>query len=211
MHSAAWQIRHYLTPDGGDPVADWLAGLADRVARARILARLGRLAGGGFGDCKPLTDGVWELRIDHGPGYRVLYAQAGWCCCWSVATSAHSGPTSARHCNAGRTGNADRIMATTDRTHDQAVVELLRQDPAFAADHIAAALEGADQPGGPVALLAALRQVAEARGVATVAKRAGLARESLYRALSSKGNPTLKTLNAALRGLGLRLTVKEAA
>lgn len=77
MHSAAWQIRHYLAPDGSDPVADWLAGLADRVARARILARLGRLAGGGFGDCKPLTDGVWELRIDHGPGYRVLYAQAG--------------------------------------------------------------------------------------------------------------------------------------
>jgi len=102
-------------------------------------------------------------------------------------------------------------MATTDRTHDQAVIELLRQDLAFAADYITAALEDADQPGGHVALLAALRQVAEAQGVATVAERAGLARESLYRALSAKGNPTLKTLNAALRGLGLRLTVKQAA
>lgn len=51
-------------------------------------------------------------------------------------------------------------MQTTDRTHDQAAIELLRQDPAFAADYIAAALEDADQPGGQVALLAALRQVA---------------------------------------------------
>ena len=102
-------------------------------------------------------------------------------------------------------------MRKTDRPHDQAVIELLRQDPAFAADYIAAALEGTDQPGGQVALLAALRQVADAQGVATVAERAGLARESLYRALSSKGNPTLKTLVAALHALGLRLTVKEAA
>lgn len=102
-------------------------------------------------------------------------------------------------------------MRTTDRPHDEAVIDLLRQDPAFAADYIAAALEDADQPGGQAALLAALRQVAEAQGVATVAERAGLPRESLYRALSAKGNPTLKTLVATLHALGLRLVVKEAA
>ncbi len=39
--------------------------------------RVLRMAAGNFGDCKPLHDGVWELRIDYGPGYRVYYAQAG--------------------------------------------------------------------------------------------------------------------------------------
>ncbi|MBJ7311169.1 type II toxin-antitoxin system RelE/ParE family toxin [Rugamonas sp. CCM 8940] len=67
----------YLTEDGRDPLKDWLANLADRQARARVLVRLQRMGAGNFGDCKPLTDGVWELRIDHGPGYRVYYARAG--------------------------------------------------------------------------------------------------------------------------------------
>lgn len=39
--------------------------------------RINRMAIGAFGDCKPISDGVWELRVDHGPGYRVYYAQAG--------------------------------------------------------------------------------------------------------------------------------------
>lgn len=51
--------------------------LNDKQARARIEARFFRLATGNFGDCKPLRDGVWELRIDWGAGYRVYYAQAG--------------------------------------------------------------------------------------------------------------------------------------
>ncbi len=42
--------------------------------------RMDRLADGNFGDCKPLRDGVWELRIDYGPGYRVYYAMAGRTC-----------------------------------------------------------------------------------------------------------------------------------
>lgn len=72
-----WELLDYLTSEGRDPYAEWLAGLADRDARARVLARTQRLRGGVFGDCKPLREGVWELRIDYGPGYRVYYAQAG--------------------------------------------------------------------------------------------------------------------------------------
>ena len=75
---AALELRHYLTADGVAPFAQWLAKLADRQARARIVVRLDRLASAGsFGDCKPVGEGVWELRIDWGPGYRVYYAQAG--------------------------------------------------------------------------------------------------------------------------------------
>jgi len=72
-----YQLTDYLTEDGRDPMKDWLASLADRQARARIMVRLQRMTTGNFGDCKPLVDGVWELRIDYGPGYRVYYTRAG--------------------------------------------------------------------------------------------------------------------------------------
>ena len=91
------------------------------------------------------------------------------------------------------------------RSHDEAVIEMLRADPAFADDYLAAALDEAQEPGGQAALLAALRQIAEAQGMATIAQRAGIPRESLYRALSPKGNPTIKTLLAVTRAAGLSL------
>lgn len=72
-----YQVQDYLTADGVDPYAEWLLQLPDRMARARVVVRVGRMAGGNFGDCKPVGDGVWELRIDHGPGYRVYYAMSG--------------------------------------------------------------------------------------------------------------------------------------
>lgn len=98
-------------------------------------------------------------------------------------------------------------MMKASRPHDDTVVDLLKADPEFAAVYLAAALDEADQPGGQSALLAALRQIAEAQGMASVAERAGIPRESLYRALSPRGNPTLKTLLALLNATGLRLGV----
>lgn len=56
---------------------DWLSGLKDRQARARVQARIDRLAMGNPGDAKPTQSGVSELRIDYGPGYRVYYQQRG--------------------------------------------------------------------------------------------------------------------------------------
>ncbi len=99
-------------------------------------------------------------------------------------------------------------MTKSSRPHDDAVVELLRDDPAFADEYLAAALDEANEPGGREALLAALRHVAEAQGMAAVAERAGMPRESLYRALSpTNGNPTVKTLMAILGAAGLKLEV----
>nr|WP_277905320.1 type II toxin-antitoxin system RelE/ParE family toxin [Pararhodospirillum photometricum] len=55
----------------------WLTGLKDRQAVARIHARLDRAAGGNLGDVKPVRDGVAEMRIDHGPGYRLYFIRRG--------------------------------------------------------------------------------------------------------------------------------------
>ena len=57
--------------------AKWIDGLHDIRARARILARIERLAAGNPGDVKPVGEGVSELRIDYGPGYRVYYKKHG--------------------------------------------------------------------------------------------------------------------------------------
>lgn len=102
-------------------------------------------------------------------------------------------------------------MNETSRPHDQTVIELLREDPSFADEYLAAALDEIDEPGGREALLAALRHIAEAQGMAVIAERAGIKRESLYRALSPKGNPTIKTLLAVTSAAGLKLSVHRQA
>jgi putative addiction module killer protein len=72
-----YQLRHYVDSQGHDLFANWLSQLRDKQAQARIAARLIRLHNGNFGDCKPVGSGVWELRVDWGPGYRVYYALEG--------------------------------------------------------------------------------------------------------------------------------------
>ena len=60
-----------------DVFAQWLDGLRDIQARARVQARIERLSAGNPGDAKPVGEGVSELRIDYGPGYRVYYKGCG--------------------------------------------------------------------------------------------------------------------------------------
>ncbi len=67
----------YQRSDGVKPFPDWLDSLADKQAKARITVRVNRMAAGNFRDCKPLREGVQELRIDHGPGYRVFISRQG--------------------------------------------------------------------------------------------------------------------------------------
>ncbi|HEX5423644.1 MAG TPA: addiction module antidote protein [Candidatus Acidoferrales bacterium] len=93
----------------------------------------------------------------------------------------------------------------TSVSHNDAMIHRIRKDPEFAAEYLKAALEDADEPR---VLLAALRHVAQARGIANVAKAAGVQRESLYRALSTNGNPRLSTLFAVAKAVGLKLTVE---
>jgi putative addiction module killer protein len=69
------EIIHYRTTDGIDIYQQWVNGLRDIRAKVAILRRVDRAAAGNFGDCKFCRDGVYEMRIDQGPGYRVYYFQ----------------------------------------------------------------------------------------------------------------------------------------
>lgn len=71
------EIRQYQTADGRTPFAEWIAALRDRRANQAIAARITRLQAGNRGDWKALGAGVFELRIDTGPGYRVYCGQDG--------------------------------------------------------------------------------------------------------------------------------------
>jgi putative addiction module killer protein len=73
----AIEIRHYITRSGKDAFNDWLSELADVRAQAKIAVRINGLAAGNVGDCKALGQGLFELRIDWGPGFRVYYGMIG--------------------------------------------------------------------------------------------------------------------------------------
>lgn len=72
-----YEIRHYLTPDEKDVYLDWFKQVRDNVAKTAVVRRVNRIEQGNFGDHKFCRNGVWELCIDVGAGYRVYYAIAG--------------------------------------------------------------------------------------------------------------------------------------
>ena len=77
MSDSMYQLEYYLTEEGACPFTEWLYGLRDRVATSRIRTRLDRVSLGNFGTVESVGQGVSELKIDHGPGYRVYFAMSG--------------------------------------------------------------------------------------------------------------------------------------
>lgn len=192
-------IRQYRTADGRCPFGEWIAGLKDDRARIRVLARIDRLSLGLRGDWKVVGRGVFELRVDHGPGYRIYCAADGEdiTCCSAVATSDVRSRTSRRPMNTGKT--------IEDAVPDApfSVAEHLRSE-----SDIVEYLEAVLEDGDPRAMPVALRTVADALGgLARLAERTGLSRETLYRTLSERGNPRYDTLTSILSAFGLRISV----
>ena len=93
-------------------------------------------------------------------------------------------------------------MNARDRSYDESLNTALL-DPVEAAAFLDAVIELDD----PAALLLALRQVADAHGMADVARRAELGEKTLFKALSENGNPTIATVHKVLHAMGLRLSV----
>jgi putative addiction module killer protein len=72
-----YKIEIYQTDTGKRPFSLWLKDVKDHVAKAKIRLRLDRLEMGNFGQCEPVGEGVFELKINFGPGYRVYFGKIG--------------------------------------------------------------------------------------------------------------------------------------
>ena len=77
MDARETELRFYRTSDGREPFVEWLDELRDARARQKIQARLVRVRLGNFGDCEPVGQGVLELKINFGPGYRIYFGRDG--------------------------------------------------------------------------------------------------------------------------------------
>jgi putative addiction module killer protein len=71
------EVRLYRTPEGRVPYREWIEGIRDFTTQARIERQIDRMRQGNLGDHKPVGDGVFELRLVWGPGYRVYFAEEG--------------------------------------------------------------------------------------------------------------------------------------
>src|ERR1700687_2914397 len=172
--------------------------------KARILARLRSATFGNFGDCEPVGEGVSEMRIHVGAGYRVYYTRTG-STVYVLLAGRRKGIADERHCqsenNGSRTQEGKTMKKkTTYKAFDAA--EYLDND-AVIAEYLSAAAEDPN----PDVFVAALGDVAKARGMAQIAKDSGLGRESLYKALSAGAHPRFETINSVLHALGVKFAV----
>lgn len=87
--------------------------------------------------------------------------------------------------------------------HEEATIQSFRDDPIFAAEYLNAVLADGDQE----ELLVALRRIAKAHGMKDIAEASNLNAKTLYRTLSPKGNPELKSFNSILKSMGMRLAI----
>ena len=71
------ELLRYQRADGSEPFTEWLASLRDKTGSARIRMRLRQIEAGNFGDCEPVGEGVIELRVHVGPGYRAYCGRHG--------------------------------------------------------------------------------------------------------------------------------------
>ena len=187
---------------------DWLDALKDLRAQVRIAARLRLAEAGNLGDWKSVGNDVSEMRIAFGPGYRLYFTRRESILIVMLAGGDKS--TQARDIK-----RATNPQATGVRTmsKSKARTKLLPFDAAryltddiAVAEYMTAVLETDD----PDLLLLALGDVARARGMAQVAKDAGLGRESLYKALAPGAKPRFDTVLKVARALGVRLSARPA-
>lgn len=206
MAAFPYTISYYLTAAGGKPFKEWLDGLKDTAARQKVRIRLDQVRLGNLGKNRSVGEGVFELKIDYGPGYRVYYGQDKKTVVLLLLGGDKSFPkrTEPRPERIGRTTKGERTMAKKTTAYQEDLIEALK-DPREAAAYLNAAMEEGDR----ALFLLALRNVAEAHGgMAAVSEKAKLNRESMYRMLSKKGNPEIKSILTLLHSMGLKMSME---
>jgi probable addiction module antidote protein/putative addiction module killer protein len=180
--------------------SDWLRRLKDVNAVARIVARIRRVELGNPGDARSVGSGVMEMRIAHGPGYRVYYVHRG-TRDRDPAVRRRQAYATARY-QAGASSSGETVMPRTTRFDAADYLDNEERQAAY----ITAALETGDAN----FVRDALGIVARARGMGEIARNAGLNRESLYKALGETGNPEFSTVMRIVRAMGLTLSARSA-
>jgi probable addiction module antidote protein/putative addiction module killer protein len=164
--------------------------------------RIRHLSLGNVGDIHPVGEGVSELRIHYGPGYRIYLKQQGDVLVILLA----GGDKSSQDQDIRLAKDLARNLLEISMTKTTTTI----WDPAShlsTEDDVVAYLEAALQDGDPQLVAAALGDIARAKGLSQIAREAGLGRESLYKSLSSSGNPELATVLKVISALGLQLHV----
>src|SRR5271170_7547495 len=178
----------------------WLKGLKDSKGRTKIQARIDRLANGNPGDVRPIGDGLSELRIDFGPGYRVYYARAGetmylLLCGGDKGSHAADIKSSAFDVEKFDYLPEGMSMATKSKRPKIKVSPYDSADYLHTEEDIKNYLEAVfEEPMDRQMLIHTLGVVARARGMMKLSKDTGITRAGLYKALSPKGNPSFETV-----------------
>ena len=77
MNPEEWELDYYIAPNGRAPYQEWYKSLNDSKTRQIILKRLARIRSGNFGTCELVGFGVFEFKIDYGPGFRIYFSKSG--------------------------------------------------------------------------------------------------------------------------------------
>jgi putative addiction module killer protein/probable addiction module antidote protein len=185
----------------------WFESLKDRRAKARIQVRIDRMEMDNFGDVAPVGEGVSELRIFYGPGYRVYFVQIG----PTVIILLSGGVKNTQQSDIAEAKEIAQqleswIMATKTTRWDSA--EHLKTE-----EDIQLYLEACFEEAGddPAFIVHAFGVIARAKNMSQLARDTGLTREGLYKALSPDGNPTFATVAKVAKALGYKLSVQPAA
>ena len=183
---------------------DWMAGLRDHRARAKIAERIDRLTHRNPGDVKSVGEGISELRIHYGPGYRVYFVPRGKTLIVLLCGGDKSTQTKDIKTAKMLAANLEdwSMAKKKSKTFPYDSAEYLDSTEA-----INAYMEEALETDDPAFIAKALGTIARARGMSQIARRAGLSRESLYKALSTEGNPEFGTIIRVMHALGLKFSI----